>query len=124
MSKGAACEIIERIESVVSQPGQFVPLHTPEFSGKEKAYLALPSFMVIINMAMVGARQIILFALLLFLSTRSLLSSHEKERTRTIALTVILIVVILGSGYLRFGTSSADAAIEIIMTPILLILHK
>lgn len=32
-------EIIDRLESVVSKRDQFVPLHTPEFSGREKDYL-------------------------------------------------------------------------------------
>jgi perosamine synthetase len=41
MIKSLVFEIIQRIESVISrqEQGDFVPLHTPEFSGNEKDYL-------------------------------------------------------------------------------------
>lgn len=41
MIKSIVFETVQRIESVISRQGQgeFVPLHTPEFSGNEKAYL-------------------------------------------------------------------------------------
>lgn len=75
---------------------------------KDKTLYSLPSFLVIINMAMIGARQILMFSMFLFLAAFFLRNDIPRRRMKVSIVAFLLICMVFGSGYLRLGTRNLD----------------